>query len=63
MQTSLSSYVEIEKYLLVQQKVFRGALCRGPVDFRLDQQTMLHAHTLLGLLEASCERCDTAPAT
>lgn len=63
MQTSLSSYVEIEKHLLVQQKVFENGRCRGPLDSELDEQTMKEARTLLGLLQASCGRRATSPAT
>ncbi len=53
-QTSLGAYVAVEKYLLKSQGVFVNDLCRGPVDFRVDEQTALHLDTLLALLTEAC---------
>jgi dihydrodipicolinate synthase/N-acetylneuraminate lyase len=39
MQTSLDAYLAVEKYLLVKQGVFRNAVARGPVGYRMDDGT------------------------
>jgi 4-hydroxy-tetrahydrodipicolinate synthase len=39
MQTSLDAYLAVEKYLLVKQGVFRNAVVRDPVGYRLDDGT------------------------
>jgi dihydrodipicolinate synthase/N-acetylneuraminate lyase len=54
-QTTLSSYVVIEKYILARQGVFRNTKCREPVDFELDEATRLQVNTLLGMLEEACD--------
>ena len=38
-QTTLDAYVAVEKYLLVKQGVFVNTNQRGPVGFKLDQET------------------------
>jgi 4-hydroxy-tetrahydrodipicolinate synthase len=38
-QTTLDAYVAVEKYLLVKQGVFSNTNQRGPVGFKLDEQT------------------------
>ena len=38
-QTTLDAYVAVEKYLLVKQGVFSNTNQRGPVGFKLDQDT------------------------
>ena len=38
-QTTLDAYVAVEKYLLVKQGVFTNTNQRGPVGFKLDQET------------------------
>jgi len=38
-QTSLDAYVAVEKYLLVKQGIFSNTIQRGPVGFKLDQET------------------------
>ena len=38
-QTTLDAYVAVEKYLLVKQGVFSNTNQRGPVGFKLDQET------------------------
>jgi 4-hydroxy-tetrahydrodipicolinate synthase len=38
-QTSLDAYVAVEKYLLVKQGIFLNTNQRGPVGFKLDQET------------------------
>jgi dihydrodipicolinate synthase/N-acetylneuraminate lyase len=39
MQTSLDAFLAVEKHLLVRQGIFKNALVRGPVGFRLDEET------------------------
>lgn len=55
-QTSLGAYVAVEKYLLRRQGIFVNDLCRGPVDFHVDQLTAVQLDALLGMLEESCGR-------
>jgi len=38
-QTTLDAYVAVEKYLLVKQGIFSNTSQRGPVGFKLDQET------------------------
>jgi 4-hydroxy-tetrahydrodipicolinate synthase len=38
-QTTLDAYVAVEKYLLVKQGIFLNTNQRGPVGFKLDQET------------------------
>ena len=39
MQTSLDGFLAVEKHLLVRQGVFKNTLVRGPVGFKLDEET------------------------
>lgn len=39
MQTSLDAFLAVEKHLLVRQGVFKNTVVRGPVGFRLDDET------------------------
>lgn len=39
MQTSLDGFLAVEKHLLVRQGIFKNTLVRGPVGFRLDEET------------------------
>ncbi len=39
MQTSLDGFLAVEKHLLVRQGIFKNTLVRGPVGFRLDDET------------------------
>ena len=36
---SLDAFLAVEKHLLVKQGIFRNVLVRGPVGFRLDEET------------------------
>ncbi len=47
LQSSLDSYIAIEKYLLVAQSVFSNARMRGPVGYRLDGETEAQVDRLL----------------
>lgn len=55
MQTSLDSYVAIEKYLLHQQGIFPNMVCRGPVNYSLDAMTRLQVDVYFNLLKAACD--------
>ena len=50
LQTSLDSFLAIEKYLLVQQGIFTSTRVRGPVGFRLDDETRREVDRLVALL-------------
>jgi 4-hydroxy-tetrahydrodipicolinate synthase len=50
LQTSLDSFVAIEKYLLVRQGVFPSDTMRGPVGHGVDDQTLREVDRLLELL-------------
>jgi 4-hydroxy-tetrahydrodipicolinate synthase len=39
MQTSLDAFLAVEKHLLVRQGIFKNTLVRGPVGYRLDEET------------------------
>ena len=39
MQPSLDAFLAVEKHLLVRQGIFKNTLVRGPVGFRLDEET------------------------
>jgi dihydrodipicolinate synthase/N-acetylneuraminate lyase len=60
-QTSLGAYVAVEKYLLCRQGIFVNDICRGPVDFHVDEPTALQLDALLGILEESCGRATAQP--
>ncbi len=38
-QTSLDAFLAVEKHLLLRQGIFKNTIIRGPVGFRLDEQT------------------------
>jgi 4-hydroxy-tetrahydrodipicolinate synthase len=50
MQSSLDAFLAVEKHLLVKQGVFRNTLVRGPVGFRLDDETRREIDRLFDLL-------------
>ncbi|HEV7958684.1 MAG TPA: dihydrodipicolinate synthase family protein [Acidimicrobiales bacterium] len=51
MQTSLDSFVAIEKHLLVDQGVISSAAMRGPVGHGLDDTTLAECERLMALLQ------------
>lgn len=61
MQTSLDIYVAIEKYLLVEQKVFLNNFCRGPGDFDLDQVTTAQIDKYFSYLKSAYEDAAASP--
>lgn len=56
LQSGLDGFLAVEKYLLVRQGVFRNANVRGPVGFRLDDETRAEVDRLFDLLMAAVER-------
>jgi dihydrodipicolinate synthase/N-acetylneuraminate lyase len=61
-QSTLNSYVVIEKHLLARQGIFTNTRCRGPIDFDLDAATRLQVNTLFEILEAACRSGDRPEA-
>ena len=54
MQPSLDAFLAVEKHLLVRQGIFRNTLVRGPVGFRLDDETRMEVDRLFDrLIEAT----------
>jgi dihydrodipicolinate synthase/N-acetylneuraminate lyase len=55
LQIGLDGFLAIEKYLLVKQKVFRNTVVRGPVGYRLDDETRREIDRLFELVLQACE--------
>jgi 4-hydroxy-tetrahydrodipicolinate synthase len=53
LQSSLDAFLAIEKHLLVRQGVLRNAVVRGPVGYRLDDETRREVDRLFDLLSAA----------
>lgn len=53
LQTSLDSFIAVEKHLLVRQGVFASARVRGPVGYRLDPETAAEVDRVFDLLQAA----------
>lgn len=51
-QTSLDSFLAVEKYLLVKRGIFQNTLVRGPVGYRLDEETRTEIDRLYDRLQA-----------
>ncbi len=56
LQFSLDAFLAVEKYLLVKQGVFKNTIVRGPVGYRLDDQTRSEVDRLFELLVHVCEK-------
>ena len=56
MQTSLDSFIAVEKHLLVQQGVFTSTRVRGPVGYRLDPETTSEVDRLFDLLQLAVDQ-------
>ncbi len=56
MQTSLDAFLAIEKHLLVKQGVFRNTVVRGPVGYKLDNETRAEVDRLFEQLKAAVGR-------
>ncbi len=50
-QTSLDSFLAVEKYLLVKRGIFTNALIRGPVGYQLDAETQNEIDRLFAQLQ------------
>lgn len=55
MQTSLDGFLAVEKHLLVRQGIFKNTLVRGPVSFRIDEETKREADRLFDRMIAAAE--------
>jgi 4-hydroxy-tetrahydrodipicolinate synthase len=55
LQQSLDAFLAIEKYLLVKRGVFKNAIVRGPVGYRLDEETRTEIDRLFDLMMAALE--------
>lgn len=53
LQTSLDSFIAVEKHLLVHQGVFASARVRGPVGYRLDPETAAEVDRVFDLLQSA----------
>lgn len=51
LQKDLDSFLAIEKHLLVRQGVFRNTIVRGPVGYRLDEETACEVDRLFDRLQ------------
>lgn len=58
LQSGLDGFLEVEKYLLVKQGVFKNAIVRGPRNFELDAETRAEVDRLFHLVmkEVKSER-------
>ena len=55
LQTSLDSFVAVEKHMLVRQGIFANTNRREPVGYELDHETAAHVDRLTDQLRAACE--------
>lgn len=55
LQSSLDAFLAIEKHLLLRQGVFRNTVVRGPVGYKLDDETRREVDRLFDLLSAAVE--------
>ena len=54
MQNSLDAFLAVEKHLLVRQGIFQNTIIRGPVGFRLDEETTREVERLFDrMIEAA----------
>jgi dihydrodipicolinate synthase/N-acetylneuraminate lyase len=55
LQQSLDAFLAIEKYLLVKRGLFKNAIVRGPVGYRLDEETRTEIDRLFDLMMAALD--------
>lgn len=60
LQAGLDGFLAIEKHLLVKQGVFRNAVVRGPVGYRLDDETRSEVDRLFQMVLEACASAATA---
>ena len=51
LQNSLDAFLAVEKYLLVKRGIFKNQIMRGPVGYKLDEETRAEVDRLFGLLQ------------
>lgn len=51
LQQGLDGFLSVEKYLLVKQGIFKNTVVRGPVAFKLDEETRAEVDRLFDLCE------------
>lgn len=51
LQTSLDAFLAVEKYLLVKRGIFKNQIMRGPVGYKLDEETRAEVDRLYALLQ------------
>lgn len=54
-QQSLDAFLAVEKHLLVRQGVFRNTIIRGPVGYKLDEETRREVDRLFDLVTLAVE--------
>lgn len=54
-QQSLDAFLAVEKHLLMRQGVFRNAIVRGPVGYKLDEETRHEVDRLFDLVTSAVE--------
>lgn len=52
-QTSLDTFLAVEKYLLVKRGIFKNSIIRGPVGYTLDEETRREVDRLFERLQAA----------
>jgi 4-hydroxy-tetrahydrodipicolinate synthase len=55
LQSGLDGFLAVEKYLLKKQGIFRNTIVRGPVAFKLDEETRQEVDRLFALLMQAVE--------
>ncbi|HZZ79584.1 MAG TPA: dihydrodipicolinate synthase family protein, partial [Gemmataceae bacterium] len=60
LQTGLDGFLAVEKYLLVKQGIFKNTVVRGPVAFRLDEETRREVDRLFELVCEAVSETATA---
>jgi len=50
LQNNLDAFLAVEKYLLVKREIFKNSIVRGPVGYRLDEETCQEVDRLFDLL-------------
>jgi dihydrodipicolinate synthase/N-acetylneuraminate lyase len=53
LQTSIDSYVAVEKHILCRQGILPSTLARGPLGYRMDDETREEVDRLFGLLHTA----------
>jgi len=62
LQNSLDAFLAIEKYLLMRQGIFSNPQVRGPVGYRLDDETCSEVDRLFDLIQCATNQDGVNPA-